>query len=233
MATQYAFGKIVTNGLVLALDAADKNSYPGSGTTWTDLSGNRNNGILNNGPTFNSTNGGGIVFDGANDYINLGTPSTLTGLQVPLTVTMWAKANSFGSYNTLYGAYGSTSANQLYSMLRVDSGTLLYYASTVGSFQSRGSFTPSLNVWNFYAITVSGTTSSPIGTIYLNTSFQTFSYAAFTTTPDLTVPLQIGANRNGAESWNGSIANCYVYNRAFSTAEITQNYNAQKSRFNL
>jgi hypothetical protein len=68
MATQYAFGKIVTNGLVLALDAADKNSYPGSGTTWRDMSGNNSNSTLTNSPTFNSANGGSIVFDGVDDY---------------------------------------------------------------------------------------------------------------------------------------------------------------------
>jgi hypothetical protein len=67
MATQFANGKIVTNGLVLCLDAADRTSYLGSGTTWFDLAGS-NNGTLTNGPTFNSTNGGSIVFDGVDDY---------------------------------------------------------------------------------------------------------------------------------------------------------------------
>ena len=62
--------KIVTNGLVLYLDAANKKSYPGSGTTWTDLSGNNNTGTLTNGPTFDSNNGGSIVFDGTNDYVS-------------------------------------------------------------------------------------------------------------------------------------------------------------------
>ena len=60
--------KTVTNGLVLAVDAADKNSYRGSGTTWTDLSGNNYNGTLTNGPTFNGGNMGSIVFDGTDDY---------------------------------------------------------------------------------------------------------------------------------------------------------------------
>ena len=56
--------KIVTNGLVLALDAADKLSYPGSGTTWKDLGGNAYDGTLTNGPTFTNAFGGNIVFDG-------------------------------------------------------------------------------------------------------------------------------------------------------------------------
>jgi hypothetical protein len=69
--------KTVTNGLVLCLDAADKNSYSGTGTTWTDLTGNGNNGTLTNGPTFNSANGGSISFDGTNDYIDCGSNSIL------------------------------------------------------------------------------------------------------------------------------------------------------------
>ena len=72
---------IVTDGLVLCLDAANKRSYPGTGTTWTDRSANGNNGTLTNGPTFDSANGGSIVFDGTNDYVtttknNLDTLST-------------------------------------------------------------------------------------------------------------------------------------------------------------
>ena len=60
--------KIVTDGLVFAVDAANKKSYPGSGTTWTDLAGS-NDGTLTNGPTFDSGDGGSIVFDGTDDYV--------------------------------------------------------------------------------------------------------------------------------------------------------------------
>jgi hypothetical protein len=68
--------KIVTDGLVLCLDAANNRSYPGSGTAWTDLSRGGNNGALTNGPTFNSANGGSIVFDGTNDYVEIPTRNT-------------------------------------------------------------------------------------------------------------------------------------------------------------
>ena len=71
MATKYS-PKIITNGLVLSLDAANNKSYPRSGTTWTDLSGNNNTGTLTNGPTFNAGNQGSIVFDGVDDYISGG-----------------------------------------------------------------------------------------------------------------------------------------------------------------
>ena len=62
--------RIVTDGLVLLLDAGNTKSYPGTGTTWTDISRNGNNGTLTNGPTFDSANGGSLVFDGVDDYVN-------------------------------------------------------------------------------------------------------------------------------------------------------------------
>lgn len=81
----------VTNGLVLALDAGNKLSYPGSGTVWKDLSGNNNNGTLTNGPTFDSNNGGSIVFDGTNDYVSntMSNPGSM-----PITFEFWIYSNS-------------------------------------------------------------------------------------------------------------------------------------------
>ena len=87
--------KIVTSGLVLCLDAANKRSYPGTGTTWTDLSGNSNNGTLTNGPTFSAGNQGSIVFDGTNDYAyqSLFTNAITT----TLTFDVWVKFSDAGS----------------------------------------------------------------------------------------------------------------------------------------
>ena len=65
------YGNIVKDGLVLDLDAAKRDSYPGSGTFWKDISGGGGNGTLINGPTFSSGNGGSIVFDGVDDYVNI------------------------------------------------------------------------------------------------------------------------------------------------------------------
>jgi hypothetical protein len=83
--------RIVTDGLVLCLDAANRQSYPGSGTVWTDLAGS-NNGTLTNGPTFSSANGGSLVFDGSNDYINLQNPSALNLTE--LTVSAWVRTTT-------------------------------------------------------------------------------------------------------------------------------------------
>jgi hypothetical protein len=91
------YGGIVTNGLVLALDAAKKDSYPGSGTLWRDISGNGNNGTLTNGPTFNSGNGGSIVFDGVNDYVQYETSLDpyISGNR-DFTIELWVYKNTSG-----------------------------------------------------------------------------------------------------------------------------------------
>jgi hypothetical protein len=70
MSTKYS-PQIVTSGLVLCLDAANKVSYPSTGTAWYDLSGNANTSTLINGPTFSGMNSGVIVFDGTDDYVSM------------------------------------------------------------------------------------------------------------------------------------------------------------------
>ena len=69
--------KIVTSGLVLCLDAANKLSYPSTGTSWYDLTSTGYVGTLTNGPTFNGSNGGTIVFDGVDDYVSVSSAQSL------------------------------------------------------------------------------------------------------------------------------------------------------------
>jgi hypothetical protein len=84
--------RIVTDGLVLALDAANTKSYPGSGTTWSDLSGNSNNGELVNGITYDDTNLGSLVFDGVDDYVQITkVPSIDFTPTSSFTMMVWAK----------------------------------------------------------------------------------------------------------------------------------------------
>jgi hypothetical protein len=92
--------RIVTDGLVLYLDAANPRSYPGSGTTWSDLSRGGNNGVLTNGPTFNSANNGSIVFDGTNDFIQC---SNRTTINLGLTIETVIKTTSSTSTKSYIG----------------------------------------------------------------------------------------------------------------------------------
>ena len=93
--------RTITDGLVLALDAANTKSYPGSGTTWTDLSGNGNNGTLTNGPTYNSSNLGSLSFDGIDDYSTLTSNYTLSA---GWTLSFWGNPifDSTVNVNTVF-----------------------------------------------------------------------------------------------------------------------------------
>ena len=83
--------RVVTDGLVLALDAADRNSYSGSGTSWTDLTGRGNNGTLANGPTYSSDNRGSLVFDGTDDEIT--TTNLITNPAI-FTICCWFRTTT-------------------------------------------------------------------------------------------------------------------------------------------
>ena len=226
MATQFAFGKIVTDGLVLALDAADKNSYPGSGTTWSDRAGTNNN-TLTNGPTFSSSNGGSIVFDGTNDY-STAPNNTLLDNQT-ITMESW----NYPAFVFQSGfLFEKGAVNTQYSNFYNGDGT--FYFRTIGlSNQDTTFYAPSYisaNTWNHIVCTY----GAGVKTIYLNT-VQIAQVTGITGTISTnTTGLYIGAYGPGSSYFfNGRIAISRVYNRALSSVEVLQNYNAQKSRFNL
>ena len=103
---------IVTSGLVLCLDAANTRSYPGSGTSWYNLAGTINTGVLTNGPTYGSTNLGSIVFDGVDDYVDM--PANM-GSMANYTIMFWARRDAesrmpvAGRTSTAYYWYGDNS----------------------------------------------------------------------------------------------------------------------------
>jgi hypothetical protein len=219
MATQYANGKIVTDGLVLSLDAADRNSYVSGSLVWNDVSGNNNNGTLTNGPTFNSGSGGSIVFDGVNDYITINNGLGVNVLNA-YTVFIWVK---FNSYNTvLLGSDGF-----------YDSGYPLYvaslndlYISTNEGFTFTNLANLTLNNWTYLTVVRNNRTIIWYKNgIYLDTKTLNSDNG--------NVIKGIGAYNDGTFSLNGNIANVQIYNRVLSTQEVLQNYNAQKSRFGL
>ena len=98
MAVQYSFGKIVTDGLVLCLDAADRNSYVSGSSTWRDVAGS-NNGTLTNGPTFSSANGGSLVFDGVDDSVI--SPPPVVG-STGITIIIWFKSLSINHISKVF-----------------------------------------------------------------------------------------------------------------------------------
>jgi hypothetical protein len=210
--------RIVTDGLVLALDAANTKSYPQSGTTWTDLSGNGNTGTLTNGPTYSSANGGSIAFDGGNDWVNLGNPSNLNILN--FTICAWSKSFTFTNYQNLIFK-GDTAAGQ-YGIIVNSSGQWTVQPNI--GFISGDSLT--LNTWNFLVGTCNGTQI----TAYRNGQ-QKAQYSISPISRGSVV--SIGADIPNSRYFNGNIAHVSMYNRALSAAEISQNFNALRSRFSI
>ena len=218
MATLYS-PKIVSDGLVLCLDAANPKSYIGSGTTWNDLSGNSNNGTLTNGPAFNSENGGSIVFDGTNDYVNL--PYLLLSASQDFTINIWIKANSHGA-GTIFCNYPAGNLQLVYGTSNMGmwlNNNSTYLDSPATEFTTNPVF--------FTAQRIGGNETR----VYLNAILK--KTGASTSTIGSVSNFRMGTNTNGSEVYNGNIAQVSIYNRALSTSEVLQNFNATKARFGL
>jgi hypothetical protein len=229
--------RIVTNGLVLYLDAGNRKSYPGAGTVWRDLSGNGNNGTLTNGPTFNSANGGGIVFDGVNDYVRIPNainfiPSqniTILGWQylVKRDSTFIMCSDGLGNNEILiYNGWDSLISRKIGVAFNAPTGTSSWLLSNTE---------PSLNTWMYIAVTRESNTVS----LYINGQLETVNTQAGLIIPGNTAPLLIGVDVDSGDegslgNWfNGNIPQILIYNRALSTTEILQNFNATKGRYDL
>jgi len=216
------------NGLVLFLDAANRLSYPGSGTAWSDLSGNSNTGTLTNGPTFSAGNMGSILFDGTNDYVDMGS-STYCNL-INISVSVWVRVTSASGY-FLSRYFNTTSYN----------GFLMYYdvASTkfgVGGRESSATYlnsatTNTYPLNNWYNVT--WTKSANIWSLYVNGSLDVSSSIGNGTTPFSNNIMWLGGLYQPPDVYyySSNISNVQIYNRVLTAAEVLQNYNATKSRF--
>jgi len=215
--------KIVTDDLVLYLDAANRKSYPGTGTSWSDLSGNGNTGTLTNGPTFDSDNGGSIVFDGSNDSVN----TALSGTISDVSVVCWYKGTKTAR-NHLWNFGTSSTTNLNFDMN--DAYDLWVYWESGGTNRVRynidGSFTDS--TIKCVVFTHTGSTNK----VYLNGTELTITESGGT--QSFSAVNSTGSFRLGdAFYFAGNIYNAAVYNRALSAQEVLQNYNALKGRFGL
>jgi len=228
---------VVTSGLVLALDAGDRNSYPGSGTTWTDMSGNNITGSLTNGPTFSTANGGSIVFDGVDDHIPTGNLGS--GFNT-FTVEIWFKSDSVANYrnpidcNWLVFNGGASGYSNIGPRLEQNSsGNLTWVVGdAVANYNFVDLVTSGLSVSSIHHAVITRTSS---------TSFSGYYNGNFTS--NLTFSGWIGSMSNvnigrgfstSSERWFiGKVFSTKIYNRALSASEVAQNYNSTKTRFGL
>jgi hypothetical protein len=227
-----AFGngpRVVTDGLVLALDAADRNSYPGSGTTWRDMSGNNNTGTLTNGPTFSNDNGGNVVFDNVDDYVSVTESTSIDIITNTITFGAWCYPNVTNKYQHII--VKNVGESRQYGMWLSVSGTSYIFRSLNGVVAQNNVLlsTPwKVNAWNYIMMVYNGSTIK----IYLN-GIEVFTENASGNIAHTNSNVNIGGEPSQSFFFNGNIAICSVYNRPLSTSEILQNYNAQKSRFGL
>ena len=222
---------IVTDGLVLCLDAANPRSYPGSGTSWLDLSGQGNNGTLTNGPIFSSSNGGSIVFDGVDDR------ARLSSLTLPSTGVFTVSMIFALTGNSGRGGFFERKVLSPYNGFSLGQGGSNNWSATLSGTSNFAnyvsvSFTyPTLNVIYHDAAVYNGSTTL--------TAYRNGEYVSSTTGIDQgnldtqgTRENNIGA-RSSTEELPCKIYLIKVYNRALTADEVRRNYLATKSRFNL
>lgn len=208
------------SSLVLELDAADRNSYVSGSSTWFDLTANNNSGTLTNGPTFSNNS---IVFDGVDDYVNTSITTTYNNF----TIGVWFKqvGNTIAYQRLLdkdyiLGFWIGRNANIANSW----GGGILESSSPFGRF-----ITLTDGNWHYIVSKREGSVHTIYGDGITNNISGTVSSAALNSKN-----ITIGRSDQPAlDSINGNIASIQIYNRALSAAEILQNYNALKSRFNL
>jgi hypothetical protein len=230
----YRGPNIVTNGLVLNLDAANVKSYPGSGTTWRDLSGNNNTGTLTNGPTFSSANGGSISFDGTNDCVIVDAASSGSAAG-SYTLGGWVNPNTLISSGKVFISRGRDNFGNGWSMqLSVDATNKPYFSVVTTSsgntaFTSTGTTELVSNTWCYL---VGTWTAGSNLKIYFNGLLEGTTNTSTTNLRSSTNGIVLASIRNDL-FYNVSIASVHYYNRVLLDQEIFQNYNSIKSRFNL
>ena len=225
----FAGPEIVEDGLVLALDAGNAKSYPGSGTAWTDLSGNGNTGTLVNGVGFDSGNLGSLSFDGTDDHITLTTNPSLTN---QITIEVWVKLEP--TINNLTGWICGRESS--YRMLYTSTGFAWVCATdnngwyTSGTAISASSLTPHTKTYQV-VVTYDGSNNK----IYVNGTLRITGSAISGNIRNVS-PYYImrdGSSDVNIDHGQGIIYSHRIYNRALTAQEIQQNFNATRSRFSF
>jgi uncharacterized protein (TIGR02145 family) len=223
---------VVTSGLVMHLDAGNSASYSGSGTAWTDLSTSGNNATLTNGPTYSSSNGGSIVFDGVNDAVLLNNATTF-GSPADISINIWVRYTDFIatangralfrgsslSENVGFAVYQATDSPYNRVKCYVNLGTGLTVLNSTTQL--------STNQWYFVTVTY----NSSVLSLYINGVLD----ASIAGSGGISWPSPARSPQFGemfGTYFNGRIAQMTFYNRALTAAEVLENYNALRPRFN-
>lgn len=220
MSNQYG-PRIVTNGLVLCLDAGNSKSYPGSGTVWYDLSENNRNATINGNPIFSN---GYFTVDADSKYFSL----LNTGL-IPrtnnFTYSCWINFSSFDGADTIFenGSWPDT----LLFRYEYNNGIKVFAESSL-----RGTFNWVATANQWYNIVF--LRNNNIASCYINNILTGTPFSMNLDIDLVNTSFWIMRSRHTSNQFtNGKIASFMVYNIALSANEVSQNYNAIKGRFGL
>jgi hypothetical protein len=223
--------RIVTDGLVLCLDAANIRSYPGSGTVWTDVSGFGNDGILVNGPTYTSANGGSIVFDGTNDTVEIAGNASNNPSSMTLFCFIYPKNIRAEEIIALNEVGDEGDGYRL--MTRVyedDTGTLWGFRPNINDLEYKGTTVLSDNTW--YCLAITYTTSNLV--LYLNGNVELNQSNPYALAVENGADISIGLGIGGALRYlQADLPIFMMYNRALTQSEIRKNFNTFRIRFGI
>jgi hypothetical protein len=215
---------IVRDGLALYLDAANIKSYPGSGTAWTDLSGNGRNGTLTLGPTYSSLNNGSIIFDGTDDYVQCSGSVTAT----EATFLCWIRRNGDqGGYDGILFSRGTSITGMMFQT----SNQLAYaWNNAINTYTWNSGLTIPDLTWCMVAVSVTSTSA----TAYLCQSSGITSATNTVSHTSTTIDdIKLGQDDFGSRLFTGNIAIAQLYNRALTAAEVTRNFEATRGRYGV
>ena len=225
---------IVRDGLVGCWDAASKHSYPGSGTTWKDISGEGNDATESNTPTFINQYGGYWHFNGTNEFFSYDTPAAFHNkyLQdIDITVEVWASLESFGGCCAALWSFGQYQFQIAPDASYASGGKMSNYVYSGAWLTSTGSIT-NLKQWYCY-VTTHSTSAATTYNLYVDGNFN--SSDTTSNNPQFTY----GTNAFGTNNYNSptvyplSIAVVRMYDRVLTASEIKENYVAQRGRFTI
>jgi hypothetical protein len=220
---------IVDSSLKLWLDVGQPTSYPGTGTVWTDLSGNGNTGTLTNGPTYSTVNGGSIAFDGVDDYVIVPTSSSIE-LPNTFTASVWVAISDLNNSHEIIskGAGLSGNGNFGWALSFYDATKTIYFDAH--SLSTRYSIVASYNTTSWKNIVVMFNNGHMYlyidGTLSASNTSNNFTIGNLTYNFTLSEPSQW-------QSLNGKISNVQIYNRLLTADEISTNFNALRGRYGI
>ena len=231
---------IVSSGLILHYDAGNTDSYPGSGTTWSNLISDDHDGTLTNGPTFSSDDGGSIVFDGSDDLVECAddldpeADGLFAASSHAWSASAWFNVSDSGSLPDR-GAIisrsvgvGSSAPMAVYYESRTSGGrTGSQVEIRVRGTKTIINDTDITGTWSNVAVTWDGTTAKT----YFNGSFVT-NAGVGSAGEDLKT-FRVGNTHGSGKPFEGNISVVKVYEDALTAAEVLQNYNALKGRYGL